>query len=263
MSSLNDQGNLMYLYIDEIEPGDETNVPEFLISATAKLLNETGGRNWIPVIVKEVGEDQYQVIGNSFIFAVAEAAGLEKVWCIIADESEETEKISKILSGEKTPQINLSTATRNEIKAALQYLIEKPDSKLKGVKLPVATNRIDEAPRQYWKDFKPITKLGCGITTAKVNVLKEIFYLTPQPMPEPEKVNLSTATKDEIEAALKYLIEKPNSQFKQLDLAKAIERIAEAPRQNWKTLEPITKLKCGIGKAKISALKEIFYLSRE
>nr|WP_293095245.1 hypothetical protein [Okeania sp. SIO2F4] len=81
-----------------------------------------------------MGEYQYQVIGNSFIFAVAEAAGLEKVWCIIADESEETEKISKILSGEKTPQINLSTATRDEIKAALQYLIEKPDTKLKGVK---------------------------------------------------------------------------------------------------------------------------------
>ena len=121
-------------------------------------MNETGGKNWVPVIVKEVGEYQYQVIGNSFIFAVAEAAGLEKVWCIIADEIEETEKTSKILSGEKTPQINLFTSTRDEIKAALQYLIEKPDSKLKGVKLLVATNRIDEAPRQYWQNFKPITE---------------------------------------------------------------------------------------------------------
>ncbi|MEB3339215.1 Rho termination factor [Okeania sp.] len=179
MSSLSDVGNLMHLYMYKIESGEEINAPEFLILSTAKVLNETGGRNWIPVIVKEVGEDKYQVIGNSFIFAVAEAAGLEKVWCIIADESEETEKISKILSGEKTPQINLSTATRDEIKVALQYLIEKSGSKLKGVKLPVATNRIDEAPRQYWKDFKPITKLGCGITTAKVNALKEVFYLTP------------------------------------------------------------------------------------
>ena len=153
MSNLSKVGKLIHLYIDEIELGDGKDAPEFLISSTAKVLNETGGRNWIPIIVKEVGEDKYEVIANSFIFAVAEAAGLEKVWCIIADESEETEKISKILSGEKTPQINLSTATRNEIKAALQYLIEKPDSKLKGVKLPVATNRIDEAPRQYWQDF--------------------------------------------------------------------------------------------------------------
>ncbi|MGD1713176.1 Rho termination factor N-terminal domain-containing protein [Dapis sp. BLCC M172] len=263
MSSLNDQGNLMYLYIDEIEPGDGTNTPEFLISATAKTLNETGGRNWVPVIIKEVGEDQYKVIGNSFIFAVAKAAGLEKVWCIIADESEETEKISKILSGEKIPQINLSTATRDEIKAALQYLIEKPDSKLKGVKLPVVTNRIDEAPRQYWKDFKPITKLGCGITTAKVNALKEVFFLTPQPIPEPEKVNLSTATKDEISSALQYLIEQPDSKLKQVDIEKATNRIDEAPRQYWKNLEPITKLGCGITKVKVNALKEVFFLTPE
>ncbi|MEB3339216.1 hypothetical protein [Okeania sp.] len=71
-------------------------------------------------------------------------------------------------------------------------------------------------------------------------------------------MNLSIATKDEIQAALKYLIE--SSKLKQIELAKTTERITEAPRQNWKTLEPITKLKCGIGKSKINALKEIFYL---
>ncbi|MGD1806176.1 Rho termination factor N-terminal domain-containing protein [Dapis sp. BLCC M126] len=263
MSNLSKIGKLIHLYMDEIEAGDGTNAPDFLISSTAKFMNETGGRNWIPVIVKEVGEDQYQVIGNSFIFAVAEAAALEKVWCIIADESEETEKISKILSGEKIPQINLSTATRDEIKAAIQYLIEKPDSQLKRVKLPVVTNRIDEAPRQYWKDFKPITKLGCGITTAKVNALKEVFYLTPQPIPEPEKVNLSIATKDEIKAALQYLIEKPDSKLKQVDLEKATNCIDEAPRLYWKDFKPITKLGCGITKAKVNLLKEVFYLTPE
>ena len=261
MSNLSKIGKLIHLYRDEIELVEGIDAPEFIISSTAKFLDETGGRNWVPVIVKEVGEDKYEVIGNSFIYVVAEAAGLEKVWCIIADEREDTEKISKILSGEKIPKINLSTATRDEIKSALQYLIEKPDSQLKGVKLPVATNRIDESPRQYWKDFRPITKLGCGITTAKVNALKEVFYLIPQPMLKPEKVNLSTATEDDIKAALKYLIEKPNSKLKQVELAKATESIAEAPRQNWKSLQPITKLKCGIGKTKINLLKEIFYLN--
>ncbi|MDJ0555773.1 MAG: Rho termination factor N-terminal domain-containing protein [Microcoleaceae cyanobacterium MO_207.B10] len=198
MSNLSNVGKLIHLYIDEIEPGDGIDAPEFLISGTAKYLNESGGRNWVPVIVKEIEEDKYEVIGNSFIFAVAEAAGLEKVWCVIADESEITEEISKFLSGEKIPKINLSTATRDEIKAALQYLIEKPDSKLKGVRLPIATERIDEAPRQYWKNFEPITKLKCGITKGgKLNTLKEVFYLTPQPLPEiitdPNILNSMTA----------------------------------------------------------------------
>ncbi|MBE9170802.1 Rho termination factor [Pleurocapsales cyanobacterium LEGE 06147] len=185
MSNLSDIGNLMLLYINEIKPNEGTNTPKFLITATAKTLSSLGGRNWVPLIVKEIGEDRYEVIGNSFIYAVAEEAGLEKVWCIIADSSEETAKLTKVLSREETPKINLSTATRDEIKDALQYLIEKPNSVLKSVKLLVATNRIDEAPRQYWQNFEPITKLKCGITKGKkINALKEVFYLIPQPMPD-------------------------------------------------------------------------------
>ena len=75
--NLDNIGNLMYLYMKEITPGESIDTPDFLIKSTAKALNELGGRNWIPVIVKETGEDEYQVIGNSFIYAVAEAAGLE------------------------------------------------------------------------------------------------------------------------------------------------------------------------------------------
>ena len=181
MSNLSDVGNLMYLDLEIIEPGEIAKTSEYLITATANELSKTDGRNWIPLIVKEIAEDSYQVIGNSFIYTVAEAAGLEKVWCIIADNSQETAKVTKILAREETPKINLSTASRDEIKAALEYLIEKPDTVLKGVKIPVATNRIDEAPRQYWQDLKPITKLKCGITLGKkIKALEEVFYLTPE-----------------------------------------------------------------------------------
>lgn len=184
MSSLSDIGNLMHLYLDEIDPGEGTQAPEFLIKASAHLLNQKGGRNWIPVIVKETGEDQYEVIGNSLIFAIAAEAGLDRVWCIIADDSEDTAAVTRVLAGEETPKINLSKASRDEIKAALQYLIEQPKSPLKAVKLAIATNRIDEAPRQYWKTLDPIADLKCGITKAKLGALKQVFYLTPQATPE-------------------------------------------------------------------------------
>ncbi len=199
MSNLSDVGNLMYLDLEIIEPGNITNNSEYLINATAKELSNTDGRNWIPLIVKEVAEYRYQIIGNSFIYAVAEAAGLEKVWCIIADDSEETAKVTKILAGEEIPKINLSTASRDEIKSALEYLIEQPDTVLKGLKIPVATNRIDEAPRRYWQDLKPITKLKCGITAGKkVKALEKVFYLTPESMPDdikdPKFLNTLTTT---------------------------------------------------------------------
>ena len=185
MSNLSDIGNLMYLDLEIIEPGEIAETPEHLITASAKELSNTDSRNWIPLVVKEIAEDRYQVIGNYFIYAVAEAAGLEKVWCIIADDRQETAKLTKILAREETPKINLSTASRDEIRKALEYLVEKPDTVLKGVKIPVATNRIDEAPRQYWQNLKPITKLKCGITLGKkVKALEEVFYLTPDSLPD-------------------------------------------------------------------------------
>lgn len=180
--SLSNVGNLMCLYMHEISPGKGTEASEFLIKASAKVLIESGGRNWVPVIVKEIGEDEYEVIGNSFVYAIALEAGLERVWCIVTDSSERTEVLTQILTGDLTPKINLSTATRDEIQAALQYLIEKPNSELKGVKLAIATNRIDEAGRKYWSNLEPITKLKCGITKGKkLDALMSVFYLTPDP----------------------------------------------------------------------------------
>jgi hypothetical protein len=176
----------MYLYLDEIEPSEGTDSHTFLIKASAQLLSQNGERNWVPIIVKEIGADKYEVIGNSFIYAVAEEAGLDRVWCIIADGSTATSELSKVLAGETVPKINLSTASRDDIMYALDYLIKQPGSLLKQVKLAVATNRIDEAPlRPYWTALDKISDLKCGITKgAKVNALKQIFYLDPQPIPD-------------------------------------------------------------------------------
>lgn len=185
MSNLSDVGNLMYLDLEFIEPNEMAINSQYLINATAQELSNSNTRNWIPLIVKEIAEERYQVIGNNFIYAVAEAASLDKVWCIIADNSEITARLSRILAREETPRINLSTASTDEIKVALEYLTQQPDSPLKKLNLLKATNRIDEAPRQYWQDFKPVTKLQCGITAGKkLKALEQVFYLTPEPIPD-------------------------------------------------------------------------------
>lgn len=183
MSSYSDIGNLMHLYLDEVKPGEGTDVPEFLIKASAQVLTQKGGQNSIPVIVKEIGEDKYEVIGNSFIYAVVEEAGLERIWCIIIDGSDDLTEITKVLAGEKIPKINLSKASRDEIMAAFEYLVGQPGSVLKSIKPAIATNRIDEAPRQYWKTLDPIINLKCGITKGKkLDTLKQVFDLTPEPI---------------------------------------------------------------------------------
>ncbi len=217
----------MYLYLNEIEPGEGIEISEFLVESAAKLLIQSGKRNWVPVIVKEIGKDRYEVIGNSFIYAVAEAAGLERVWCIIADSSELTIEITRILAGEAIPRISLSTATRDEILAALKYLIDQPGSPLKGIKLAVAANRIEEAPRQYWKTFDPITKLGCGITKGKkLDALKQVFYLTPEPLPEiiKEPSILATLTVTELKKMAKKRSLTMSGKVTKADLVKLLSQ---------------------------------------
>lgn len=221
MTTFTNIGNLMYLYLDEIDPGEASDTAEFLINATAQQLNEAGGRNWVPVIVKETGKDRYEVIGNSFIYAVAATAGLERVWCIIADDSEVTAKIAKTLAGEVIPQVNLTKASRDDIQGALQYLSEQPGIGFTGVKLPIATNRIDEAPRQYWKTLDAIANLKCGITKGKkLEALKQVFYLTPQSLPDVIKdpAILQTLTTQELKSMAKKRILTGYTKMKKPDL---------------------------------------------
>jgi len=179
-------GSLMYLYLNEIELREPVEVPEFLIYGAAKAVNEAGGRNWLPIIVKQTGQDQYQVIGNAFAYAVAEEAELEKVWCIIADDSQVTLESSQLLAQEKIPKIDLATATFEEIKMGLEYLTNRPVNPLKNVRVATASSRIDEAPCRYWREsLEEVTNLKCGITRGKkLEIFKEVFYVTPEPLPD-------------------------------------------------------------------------------
>lgn len=179
-------GALLPIYLDEIQLIEPIESHDFLISSAAKAINKADGRNWIPLIVKQIGLEEYQVVANSFIFAAAEEARIKKVWCIIADDSAITEESAQILAQEKIAKINLATATRDEIKSALDYLIKRSINPLTGVKLATATERIDTAPRKYWKEnLTDVTKLKCGITKGKkLNIFKEVFYVTPETLPD-------------------------------------------------------------------------------
>ncbi len=180
-------GSLMYLYFDELKLDEPIEASEFIISGTAKAVNEADNRNWLPVIVTQTSEDEYRIIANAFAYAVAEAAGLEKVWCMIADDSEATIRSSRLLAQEELPKVNLATATLEEIKQGLEYLVNRPvDSLPKTVKPKVASHRIYESPRRYWReDLRDVKNLKCGITGRKnLDIFKEVFFVTPEPLPD-------------------------------------------------------------------------------
>jgi hypothetical protein len=130
-------GALLHLYLEEIQAGEPTEVHEFLIQGAAKAINEADGRNWIPLIVKQTGAEEYQVIANNFVFAAAQEAGLNKVWCIVADDSEKTQISAQMLAQETQSKINLATATRDEIKSGLDWRLPPRES----IVLPVAPGK--------------------------------------------------------------------------------------------------------------------------
>jgi hypothetical protein len=159
-------------------------------------------------------------------------------------------------------QINLATATRDEILVRLEYLINRPVNPLKGVTLATALDKIDKAPRQFWKEeLKEVTTLKCDITNAKLNIFKEVFYSTPEPPPPPPpQINLVTATRDEISVGLEYLINRPINSLKNVNLEDALDNLDNPYRQYWKEeLKELTFLDFGITAAKLKILKEIFY----
>lgn len=219
-------GALLHLYIDEIEPLFPTDVHQFLIAGAAKAINNADSRNWIPVIVKQTGAENFQAIANIFVLAAAQEAGLDKVWCIVADDSSSVQECSQLLSQETNPKINLATATRDEIKLGLDYLINRSNNPLSGVKISTALDKIDNSDRKYWgESLKEVSTLKCGITAGKkLDIFKEIFYTVPEPLPPNSPILLSKLPVAELKAKAK---EKGIPEYSKLKKAELIALLSQ------------------------------------
>lgn len=182
---LSDIGNLVCLPFEEIEPGNPIDVHDLFLQEAVNSLR-VSQRNWVPLIVKESGVDQYKVVANTFVYAAIARSGLEEAWCIVADDSAETAEAASTLARDDLPRINLSKASRKQIEATLDYLAKHhPEHPLKGIQVRTATGKIYEASRKHWKTLNPITELKCGIGRGlKLEALGKVFYLEPEPLPE-------------------------------------------------------------------------------
>lgn len=263
MGKYDNVGQLMHLPLESIDTEDFVSESEFVVNAAAESILSTDGRNWIPIIVQETGNYQYKVIANHFIYAVAQQASLERVWCIIIEPDEKLIEQAKVLAREVTPKINLAAASGDSILSALRYLESQPGSALKGVNVIVAANRIEEANRKQWSDMTPIIKLKCGITKGKkLDALSNVFFIAPPPPPPPapEIVSIKKASKEEISERLTYLSTYGTGGFDQLDAAELAEILYAVDKSKWKSLTPITKLECGITTAKLKVLKTVLSL---
>jgi hypothetical protein len=260
MSNSENIGKLMHLKLSKIESAEPCSESEFIIAGAAEAVLQAGNRNWIPIIVKETGDYQYQVVSNHFVYAVAQQAKLDLVWCIVIDPKPSNIEQAKILAREANPQVNLSTASKDTIIAVLKYLVKEHN--WKNVKPVETANKIVDSNREQWSDFTPLTKLQCGLTKARLDFIAKVFSISPPPPPPPppQAVSVKRASKDEIFDRLNYLSTNKIGGFETIDPEKTADAIFTANKGKWKTLSPISKLECGIDTAKMKIIKTLFSL---
>jgi len=260
MSNSENIGKLMHLKLSKIESAEPCSDSEFIIAGAAEAVLQAGNRNWIPIIVKETGDYQYQVVSNHFVYAVAQQAKLDLVWCIVIDPKPSNIEQAKILAREANPQVNLSTASKDTIIAVLKYLVKEHN--WKNVKPVETANKIVDSNREQWSDFTPLTKLQCGLTKARLDFIAKVFSISPPPPPPPppQAVSVKRASKDEIFDRLNYLSTNKIGGFETIDPEKTADAIFTANKGKWKTLSPISKLECGIDTAKMKIIKTLFSL---
>jgi hypothetical protein len=269
---INDMGKLMHLPLADIRPGLTVATSPYIVQAAATALQQANGRNWVPLIVKQVDQYCYEVISQGLVYAIAQAAQLERVWCIVTDASPETIALTHILAGEQLPKVNLSTASYPEIWAALEFACEQ-SSALKGMDHTAVAEALMAANRQNWQNLTPITKLGkfkfgksaVAINGKRLHALATVFdVVPPEPIAAPPvltPIQLKKATRPEIFAQLQRLASAHPPGFEQLDLEKIADEIFTEPKTKWKSLTPLTKLNCGITAAHVKVMKQIFTLS--
>jgi hypothetical protein len=250
----------MHLNLSKIESAEPCSESEFIIAGAAEAVLQAGNRNWIPIIVKETGDYQYQVVSNHFIYAVAQQAKLDLVWCIVIDPKPSNIEQAKILAREANPTVNLSTASKDTILAVLKYLVKEHN--WKNVKPVETANKIVDSNREQWSDFTPLTKLQCGLTKARLDFIAKVFSISPPPPPPPppQAVSVKRASRDEIFDRLNYLYTNKIGGFENIDAEKTADAIFTANKGKWKTLSPISKLECGIDTAKMKIIKTLFSL---
>ena len=155
----------------KLRDGELQSHPAVLEAIAEKL--KVNGRNFLPIIVEQVDEDEYEVLLNYHILEASQKANLDFVWCILADENRR--KQIEVESKQRF-EVNLLTASEKTIAGMLEY-IKSVHPGFSQVDPAEAAKKIVKNRSDTWKSFRPITKLRCKIGSKKLETLSNYFCL--------------------------------------------------------------------------------------
>jgi hypothetical protein len=166
MSSHSDVGTIKRAYLDKISIKNPKKFNEEKLNEAADIIKKAG-LNYDPVIVRQKNDDptsdQYEVIGNAFIYEAAKRAGLERINTIIGDgKAENNLKTSRdqepdtITVGPKAknfnPAVDKSGKLYTEVGAAQSIYLDEISAKPQKIdrqKVADAARRFKEGGRNW------------------------------------------------------------------------------------------------------------------
>jgi len=147
----------------------KSDAPAIQIMAIAEQL-KAASKNIVPVVIRLLGEDEYEAILNEQILDAARKAKLDFVWCIVVDQAMETQALTE--AGQLL-QVNITTATEQEITDILEYIKSRNPGFKKVDPRTVAQKIIRERQNKKLQSLTFLTRLKCGVGDAKLPALRK------------------------------------------------------------------------------------------
>ncbi|MEB3309966.1 MAG: hypothetical protein VKJ02_07005 [Snowella sp.] len=167
-----ERGKTIHLPIGEVKGSSIGN--DFLIKNLALHMKKTN-KNFLPVIVKEIAEHQYESCLNTPVLEAARLANLDLIWCIIVDD----DMFQQIeIEAGQVIRVPLLSASENDIIDLIEYVkkderYSRSINKLDSQKAAKAI--IKKREENSLSSLKFLTKERCGFGEKAVSVLKNYF----------------------------------------------------------------------------------------
>ncbi len=254
-----ERGKTIHLPISEVKGSSVGN--DILIKNLALHMKKTN-KNFLPIIVKEIEENQYESCLNTPVLEAARLANLDLIWCIIVD-NDMFQQIE--IEAGKVIRIPLLSASEDDIIDLIEYVkkderYSRSINKLDSQKAAKAIIKKREENTLY--DLNFLTDEKCGFGKKAVSIFLNYFPIEIKTH-EIKTINLLSATENDIINLIESVKKdkKYNRLFSKLDSQKAAKAIIKKREENLlSSLSFLTKEKCGFGQRAISIFKNYFLI---
>ena len=241
----------------------EFNVDLIKVLGLSKVYSSnTDDLNIIPITVVPKEDGYYSLVTGYEIYQALKEAGKEWALALRINDNQQSISTWKYELNDERIKLNICELDSNEFQAIFEYL-QGNIKQFSTIKVDSLVEKVSDDPmRIYWSSLDLLTELRCGITKAKLPLLNEYLYASPDlsRLTPITSIVINSSTEDEISDQLQRLkIEPDAGKLRKIDSVSTARKIvADEDRIYWSSSKHLVKAKVGITTALWSLLKAGF-----